>query len=122
MGYTLKKHAIEVEINGAAYTVDYGDAGLLDDVAAWQAKLQEVDYGKLDDGRARVLQADIDGFLRALLGAKQLDALKESVGDWDLLIAIEAFAILYHEITTADVGGSVAGILGKYLPDEADAI
>lgn len=119
--YTLTKHELELEINGEPLTVNYGDADMIDKLQEWSTKAETLDYTHIGKDQSKILQADVENFIRAMIGKEQFDRLKKAVGKWDLLCAVETLAILYHEVTTAKVNTSFKSIMDKYLPEDTQA-
>lgn len=118
MGFSFSKHVVEVEIEGKPYQINLGDADMLDKVEKWSAKLGGIDYAKLskDGGRMALLAQDVRGYLKALLGDEQFDAVFNG-REFDFIDGLELFAYLYAEVAKSRVDEGFRATLAKYLPD-----
>lgn len=118
MGFSFSDHTVGVEIEGKRYELNLGDADMLDKVDQWSAKLQSVDYAKIsaDKGRMRLLENDVRGYLKALLGAEQFDDVFKG-RKFDFIDGLELFAYLYSEVSRSRIDEQFKATLSKYIPD-----
>lgn len=116
MGFEFSSHTVSVEIGGKPYTINMGDADMLDKVERWSAKLSGTDYRSLSEGRLNALSADVRNYLLALLGKEQFEQVFAERA-FDFIDGLELFAYLYSEIAKSRVDASFKATLGKYLPD-----
>ena len=127
MGFEFSKHTVDVEVGGKTYTINMGDATMLDTVERWSAKLAHTDYATMSEGRINALTIDERNYLVALLGKEQFDDVFKG-RPFDFIDGLELFAYLYSEIEKSRVDTSFMNTLSKYLPDvewqnsEADSV
>lgn len=118
MGFNFSKHTVDVEIDGEPYSINLGDADMLDKVDRWGVKLRDTDYSKMTDGRIATATADVRSYLVALLGDEQFDAVFRG-RRFDFIDGLELFAYLYAEIAASRADVGFRENLAKYLPDVA---
>lgn len=116
MGFEFSSHTVDVAICGKQYTINMGDASMLDKVERWSEKLQHTDYAKMTEGRINALSADVHNYLIALLGKEQFEDVFAN-RPFDFIDGLELFAYLYSEIAKSRVDTSFKNTLNTYLPD-----
>lgn len=116
MGFEFSSHTVEVTICDKPYTINLGDAAMLDKIERWSNKLQNTDYTTMSEGRINALSADVHNYLIALLGKKQFEEVFAG-RSFDFIDGLELFAYLYSEIAKSRVDASFKETLSKYLPD-----
>lgn len=116
MGFEFSSHTVDVTICGKQYTINMGDASMLDKVERWSEKLQRTDYGQMSEGRINALSADVHNYLIALLGKEQFEDVFTN-RPFDFIDGLELFAYLYSEIAKSRVDASFRDTLSTYLPD-----
>lgn len=116
MGFEFSSHTVEVTICDKQYTINMGDASMLDKVERWSDKLQHTDYATMSEGRINALAADVHNYLIALLGKEQFEDVFAHRA-FDFIDGLELFAFLYSEIAKSRVDTSFKKTLRTYLPD-----
>lgn len=116
MSFEFSSHTVEVEIGGKPYTINMGDADMLDKVERWSAKLAGTNYATMSEGRTGALAADVHNYLVALLGQGQFEEVFAQRA-FDFIDGLELFAYLYAEISKSRVDASFKNTLRTYLPD-----
>lgn len=116
MGFSFSKHTVDVEIEGKPYSINLGDADMLDKVERWGNKLQGADYSKMTEGRVAALTSDVRNYLMSLLGKEQFDEVFQG-RKFDFIDGLELFAYLYAAIEGSRTDVDFRKNLAKYMPD-----